>query len=74
MFKCECGHHRCRKLVSRSTWFRHKLAGVLQGQVDQEHSRIEDPLPVEAAPPQEEDEEDEAGPPEEDEVSGNLQI
>jgi hypothetical protein len=54
MYKCDCGGSRCTRLVSRSTWFRHRLARALQNEPVHEDIEISEPLPVEEAPSQEE--------------------
>ena len=50
MYICKCGHWRCAGTVSRSTWYRHKLAMILQARVDVDNNVIDEPLPVEDAP------------------------
>jgi hypothetical protein len=50
MYICNCGHRRCSTPVSRSTWYRHKLAMVLRNRVDLFDIQIAEPLPVEDAP------------------------
>jgi len=55
MYHCKCGHHRCKKYVSRSTWYRHKLASILQQHVDLDDEAYAEPLPVEEAAQAEED-------------------
>ena len=50
MYTCDCGHWRCAQPVSRSTWFRHKMAKIMQAQMDVEDLPSADPLPVEDAP------------------------
>jgi hypothetical protein len=52
MYTCNCGYPRCNKPVSRSTWYRHKLAMVLRNQLDLDSNQIAEPLPVEDAPVQ----------------------
>jgi hypothetical protein len=34
-------------MVSRRTWFRHKVARIMQDQMDEEACTVDDPLPVE---------------------------
>jgi hypothetical protein len=48
MYHCDCGHWRCKKaLGSRSTWFRHKMAKIMQAQMNLENLPSNEPLPVE---------------------------
>ena len=54
MFICGCGHHRCKRLVSRSTWYRHKLAAILRNPIAVDDTAVTEPLPVEEATHQEE--------------------
>ena len=62
MHRCECGHWRCAKLVSRSTWYRHKLSRILTDQLGAATAENNEPLPVEDALPPAVDVEQEAVP------------
>ena len=57
MFNCDCGHYKCAKPVSRSTWFRHKLASVLKSASILDDVQDTDPLPVEEVSERDEGEE-----------------
>ena len=50
MHRCECNYWNCAKLVSRRTWFRHKMAMILEAQ-SAESVPNSAPLPVEVAAP-----------------------
>lgn len=54
MQHCDCGHWRCKRLVSRRCWFRHKVARIVQDQLEDDGYAMDDPLPVEEAPEAEE--------------------
>jgi hypothetical protein len=54
MMTCDCGHWRCAQLVSRRSWFRHKVARIVQDQLEDDGYALDDPLPVEEAPEAEE--------------------
>jgi hypothetical protein len=56
MYRCGCGLLRCTKtLVSRSTWFRHRMAQILRVHNTAGTYDNNEPLPVEDAPPPDED-------------------
>jgi hypothetical protein len=58
MHRCECNHWRCKKLVSRATWFRHRISTIVTDSLGAES----DPLPVEDALPAAVDVQQEADP------------
>ena len=60
MYRCECANYRCKKQVSRSTWYRHKISTILADQLGAQSVDISEPLPVENAPPAEADVQQEA--------------
>jgi hypothetical protein len=61
MYRCGCGLLRCTKtLVSRSTWFRHRMAQILRVHNTAGIYDNNEPLPVEDAPPPDEDVEQKA--------------
>jgi hypothetical protein len=61
MFRCACGLGRCATtLVSRRTWFRHRMDQILQVHNNAATYDNNAPLPVEDAPPPDEDVEQEA--------------
>ena len=62
LFNCGCGNWRCATPVSRSTWFRHKMAMTLAARADQSNNQVDEPLPVESAPLAEEDQPDDDHP------------
>ena len=70
VYNCDCGHRRCPGQVSRSTWFRHRLAAVLGKQSDVVESPVIEPLPVEEAAHQAADPVDHPG----DEVHNTTKI
>jgi hypothetical protein len=49
MYKCDCGHWRCATVVSRRTWFRHKMQTILRNQLEEESAELTEPMPVEDA-------------------------
>ncbi len=55
MYNCDCGHWRCSTPVSRSTWYRHKMARILQNHLDPNELPVTEPLPVEEAAEHKED-------------------
>lgn len=53
-YRCDCGNYRCATTVSRRTWFRHRMAQVLDDQLAAGVADDDTPLPVEGAPPPDE--------------------
>ena len=51
LYHCDCGNWRCKKPggVSKSTWYRHKLASIVQDQSELDDIEFTEPLPVEDA-------------------------